>query len=165
MGEWIINNKRGVGVELKLQNFGLTTTAPCDLYIFIIKLYFNLVRSFFFPSCSPVITYPTFLVTRGKGASCQNWKQEVMKLTRISIKITNLRLQPAGSFVTVTNNLQNNAQGPVVSEWLHFLAFINFTKTQFHWLSFSLCWLLRRQHHVWWEAKPLVRWFLFLLGF
>lgn len=29
-----------------------------------------------------------------------------MKLTRISIKSTNLRLQPAGSFVTVTNNLQ-----------------------------------------------------------
>ena len=92
--------------EKKLQNFGLTTTALCDLYIFIIKLYFSLVRSFFFPSYSPVITYPTFLVTRGKGASCQNWKQEVMKLTRISIKSTNLRLQPAGSFVTVTNNLQ-----------------------------------------------------------
>ena len=93
--------------EKKLQNFGLTTTALCDLYIFIIKLYFSLVTSFFFPSYSPVITYPTFLVTRGKGASCQNWKQEVMKLTiSISIKSTNLRLQPAGSFVTVTNNLQ-----------------------------------------------------------
>ena len=40
--------ERGLGVELKHQNVGLTTTALCDLYVFTIKLFFNLVRSFSF---------------------------------------------------------------------------------------------------------------------
>lgn len=155
--------ERGGG-GIKATTFWVDNYCTVWSLYFYYKIIFQFSKVIFLSFLQPCHYISHLLGHEGKGSLLSDLKTRGNEsLTRISITSTNLRLQPAGSVVTVTNNLQMlRAQ---LSEWLHFLAFINFTKAQFHWLSFSLCWLLRHQHHVWWEAKPLVRWFLFLLWF